>query len=300
MNQTAVQPPPPPPPMPLPSPAPTLVGIDGWFIAFTKRICSTKAPDLSNKISAAIVLFLIGATVIGLICLGISSISDSQHTNKPDDLTSAERLAKAKTACGNGSECLDKTEAEYQISKIPTSAPEYAEASGLLISIERQAKSQSADAVSGEDGAKQRSYDQMQRNFQGQANDNFVCTTSTESTPIVSFDGGTYWWKDDGRCAAKQQAKKDEDAQIYSYWSTVVRVNSDMDSSWLADEERTCKTYPDEKGKVATVSCNATSPTDHNIPVTFWGGVNRNTISDWKCRREKDFLDDRFVCRAVD
>jgi hypothetical protein len=34
----------------------------------------------------------------------------------------------------------------------------------------------------------------------------------------------------------------------------------------------------------------------NNIPVTFWGEVDRNTVSDWKCRREND----RFVCRATD
>jgi hypothetical protein len=33
---------------------------------------------------------------------------------------------------------------------------------------------------------------------------------------------------------------------------------------------------------------------------SFCGGVDRGTISDWKCRREKDVLVDRFVCRAVD
>jgi len=25
-----------------------------------------------------------------------------------------------------------------------------------------------------------------------------------------------------------------------------------------------------------------------HIPVRFWGGVDRNTVSNWKCRREKD------------
>jgi hypothetical protein len=113
----------------------------------------------------------------------------------------------------------------------------------------------------------------------------------------MSFDNGNNWWKDDGRCAEQLQKARDSNAQGYSYWSTTLRVDTDMDSSWLADEERTCQTYPDDKGKVSVVGCNATgSHRDHNIPVKFWGGVERNTVSDWKCRREGD----EFVCRAID
>ena len=33
-------------------------------------------------------------------------------------------------------------------------------------------------------------------------------------------------------------------SQLHSYWSTTVRVDTDMDSFWLPDKERTCKTYP--------------------------------------------------------
>jgi hypothetical protein len=113
----------------------------------------------------------------------------------------------------------------------------------------------------------------------------------------MSLDNSRTWQWDDGRCAPKLQAKRDEDAQLYSYWSTTLRVDTDMDSFWLKDEERTCQTYPDEKGRVAVVACNATgSHRDHNIPVKFWGGVDRGTISGWKCRRERD----DFVCRAID
>lgn len=96
---------------------------------------------------------------------------------------------------------------------------------------------------------------------------------------------------------AQEQAKRDEDAQIHSYWPTTLRVDTDMDSFWLKGEERVCQTYPDEKGRVSVVACNLTSSRrDHNIPVKFWGGVDRNVISGWKCRRE----DDDFVCRAID
>jgi hypothetical protein len=84
---------------------------------------------------------------------------------------------------------------------------------------------------------------------------------------------------------------------IHSYWPTTIRVDTDMDSSWLRDEERSCQTTPNDKGRVTVVACNASgSHRDHNIPVTFWGDPDRNTISDWKCRRESE----EFVCRAVD
>ena len=125
----------------------------------------------------------------------------------------------------------------------------------------------------------------------------FICNTSTNGKPIMSFDSGRTWAWDDGRCAWKLQAKRDEDAQIYSYWPTTLRVDADMDSFWLKGEERTCQTYPDAKGRVAIVACNLTgSHRDHNIPVKFWGGVDRHVISGWKCRREGD----DFVCRAID
>jgi hypothetical protein len=135
----------------------------------------------------------------------------------------------------------------------------------------------------------------------GEAHDPFTCANSTENTPIMSFDGGSNWWKDDGRCEARLQRAKDEDAKNASYIPTTLRVDTDMDSLWLPDEERTCQSYPNGKGKVATVACNGTeSNHNHNIPVRFWGGVDRNTVSSWKCRREKDLLSDEFVCRASD
>ena len=76
----------------------------------------------------------------------------------------------------------------------------------------------------------------------------------------MSFDFGHYWWSDDGRCTARlekereakeraeqeqraqQQKQRDADAELSSYWPTTLRVDSDIDSSWLPDEERTCTT----------------------------------------------------------
>jgi hypothetical protein len=92
------------------------------------------------------------------------------------------------------------------------------------------------------------------------------------------------------------QSKANDDSYFDSYWPTTIRVDTDMDSFWLVNEERVCQTFPGDKGKIAVVSCNATgSHRDHNIPVRFWGSVDRNTVSSWKCRRETD----EFVCRAI-
>jgi hypothetical protein len=89
-------------------------------------------------------------------------------------------------------------------------------------------------------------------------------------------------------------------ASLRSYWPTKIRVDTDMDSYWLPDEEQVCQTYPDKDGRVSVVACNASgSHRIHNISVTFWGDVDRNTTSDWKCRREKDIFKVEFVCRAI-
>lgn len=176
-----------------------------------------------------------------------------------------------------------------------------------------------------------RAWEQALRNFHGEASDPFQCSISAGNQPIVTFDNGLHWWTDeDDLCATETQTRRDEitrlreaqeaaaeeqeakaaadlqeqrdaNAKLSSYWPTTLRVDTDMDSSWLPSEERTCQTYPDDKGKIAVVACNATgSHRNHNIPVEFWGGVDRNTISDWRCRREKNLLDDKFVCRAID
>ena len=93
------------------------------------------------------------------------------------------------------------------------------------------------------------------------------------------------------------QEQRDSNASLSSYWPTTVRVDTDMDSFWLNGEERTCITTSGAKGRVAGVTCNDSgSHRTHNIPVKFWGGVDRNVGSSWQCRREGD----DFVCRALD
>lgn len=223
----------------------------------------------------------------------------------------------------------------HHLDLIPSSAPEYNDASKLRSMIQAfRVKLVAARQKAEEDHAamliKQKadhdrlthqsfdeSWEQRQRNVSGQAHDEYSCGTSQDDSPIVSFDYGHYWWTDDGRCAAElqkqrelreareaaEQRRREEEqrarntaAEPSSYWHTTLRVDTDMDSFWLPNEERTCQTYPDDKGRIAVVACNASgSHRDHNIPVKFWGGVDRNTVSSWKCRRESD----QFVCRAI-
>lgn len=91
------------------------------------------------------------------------------------------------------------------------------------------------------------------------------------------------------------QRQRDDAAQFYSYWPTTMRVDTDMNSFWLDQEEKTCMSYHDANGKVAGVSCQEKAHETHNIPVTFWGGVDRAVSSRWRCRREGE----KFVCRAI-
>ncbi len=275
-------------------------GIAKGFLGFTRLIFNigeAETPSFLDKFYSAVVLvFVLG--VLSLWAGGAVALAWESYIY--DHLSPGEHLARAKAACGGGSVCLDTSEAVHHLSGIQTAAPEYGEASRLRTAINQQEAHDEEQATQKSDEAKQKSREQMQRNFKGEAQDRFSCATSTENQPIVSFDDGRFWWKDDGRCGERMQKKRDEDAQIHSYWSTTVRVNTDMDSFWLPDEERTCQTSPDDKGRVATVTCDATAHAIHNIPVEFWGGVERNAVSNWKCRREKDIFQDQFVCRAID
>jgi hypothetical protein len=301
-------------------------------------------------------------TVTGLLLLLLcssfiyDSISDASGKYRENHLSPSEHLQRARELCPERSgeyKCTnaDANQAMAHLGRIPPNTPEYSEGKDLLSSIQsllakreavrkqqeeeqsaaaKRAAAERAAAIAKEQAERSRlmnqsedeSIAQMMKNVNGKAHDAFVCNTSTENTPIMSFDYGHYWWGDDGRCAAQQarqqellaeiraqqeeaerqtreqeQRKRDEDAELSSYWPTTIRVDTDMDSFWLRSEERTCKTYPDSNGRVSIVACNATgSHRDHNIPVKFWGAVDRNTVSEWKCRREGD----DFVCRALD
>jgi hypothetical protein len=291
-----------------------------------------------DRIALGIFLGIAAAVALSIIAAVVPSVYTEYHS---EHAPSSEQLEMARTICpaaaNDALACDDSgmNKALHHLDLIPSRAPEYNEASKLrsliyAFQVKLAADRQKAYEEHGAMLIKQKaehdrlinqSFDesikQWQRNLSGQAHDQYLCGTSENNSPIISFDFGHYWWTDDGRCAAVQQAQreiqeareaadqrrraeeqkqKDADAESSSYWPTTLRVDTDMDSFWLPNEERTCQTSPDDKGRVAVVACNTSgSHRDHNIPVKFWGGVDRNTISSWKCRRESD----QFVCRAI-
>jgi hypothetical protein len=252
-----------------------------------------------DRFAAALALF--GVSVVVMVGLG-DAIRDFRFTH----LSASEHLQLALSACGFNNanptgHCTSPLDADRQLAAIGPGKREYSQATLLRSAVNDQIRQDQLETEKRVAENRKLAYQRFQTNTSGEAHDPFTCATSTEQKPIVSFDEGITWWNDDGRCAAKQQKVKDSDAEIRSYISTTIRVDTDMESSWLPDEERTCQTYPDGKGRVATVSCNGEASTHaHNIPVKFWGGVDRNAPSDWKCRREKTLLSDEFVCRATD
>ncbi len=310
---------------------------DPVLVSAFKRGFSTfnKATTLEGKIALALLLVLIAGLLAGVLYESASDAYVNyrvKHLSPGEHLRIAHDLCPDMQRVFI---CVEPyaEQAIGHLQKIPPSAPEYTDASKLLSSIQssrerqraihqQQEQERAALLAKGQaernrlmSQSEEESRKQMWSNVSGQAHDAFTCSTSPENSPIMSFDYGRYWWVDDGRCAAQQakqeqqreeaeqqkdaqeQKKRDQDAELLSYWPTTLRVDTDMDSFWLPNEERTCQTYPAANGRVATVACSTSgSHRDHNIPVRFWGGVDRNRVSDWKCRREED----QFVCRAID
>jgi hypothetical protein len=275
-------------------------------------------------ISAFVGLLVLPCVLLGGVFIYLE-LSEAYDKFKFNHLSAAEHLHLAQDACRtnqyNGT-CVDPPTANLHLNKIPHDAAEYGDAYKLMEAIQLQqqaAEERQRQHLAGQEAqrlklanqTREESFEQMQRNVAGTAHDPYRCAaTSTVGTQFLTFDNGHYWWNDDGRCAAEElmrqaaaeqrqneqraahqrhQKQRDEDAQPSSYWPTTLRVDTDMDSFWLNNEERTCQTSPDDKGRVARVTCSGNaSHHDHSIPVKFWGGVDRNTVSDWKCRREGD------------
>jgi hypothetical protein len=227
-----------------------------------------------------------------------------KYSSPATHLRVAENILREHSNVSTPDDNEQLKQAVLHLEAVPSTAAEYKEAQRQLSLVrnqeeirQRQEEIRQRQLADREKNQRQLAWERASGNMQGTYHDPFTCSDSTENKPIMSFDNGTTWWLDDGRCAARQQKKRDEAAQASSYWSTTLRVDTDIDSSWLNNEERTCQTYPGEKGRVSVVACNASvSHRTHNIPVKFWGGVDRNTVSNWKCRREGD----DFVCRAID
>jgi len=280
---------------------------------------SRERRSFDRKLVVAALVFFFGFPLFLVIFFWASSVHDNYVFNH---LSPAQHKQRALAACaGICVKCVlcdNPTEALRHLYKIPVSAPEYLETAKLRGDLENQqrvAKATFAAEIAKSERLSHQSLEesraQLGRNLPGTDHDPFKCDESTDKTSIMSFDNGNHWWLDDGRCQdqfdkrlrgqqeqhERAQRMRDSDAEIYSFWSTTVRVNTDMNSFWLANEERTCQTLPDDKGRVSVVACNSDSThNEHNIPVKFWGGIDRNTISNWRCRREND----EFVCRALD
>ena len=255
-------------------------------IAKTIRAIS-KAVSAFYSASPNVAIFVICMLVVFCFVLCIIAFGNYQEFSF-NRLSPAEHFRLGKAAFEIG----DYTEAERQLRTIQNSGSEHDEAAGILSAIQKQRELQRKAAAMRTEDARER----MLGNMAGKYHDEFKCSISTDNKPIVSFDSGVTWWLDDGRCAVRSQKQRDADANVNSYWPTTVRVDTDMDSFWLNHEERTCQTAPDDKGRVSVVACSPSgNHRAHNIPVKFWGGVDRNTVSDWKCERDGE----DFVCKAI-
>lgn len=198
------------------------------------------------------------------------------------NLSASAHLVAAKAACRGLQDCKggDLFDAKRHLEAIPASSPESAEATSMLQEVRTAIR------------ANEKAEQERQR-----AAALFKCSASTTNQPIMSFDGGSTWMWDDGRCARIFQKERDRSAHNSSYFPTTLRVDTDIDSSWLPNEQRDCISYPDGTGQIATVTCNGDNTRHpHNIPIKFWGGVKRNVASDWKCT----LTDSEVVYKAVD
>ena len=204
-------------------------------------------------------LILLTLVSVGVITATVEGLTQAYNGYRFNHLSSAEHLRQAKDVCGPNVAgiCADPDDALRHLAKIPTTASEYGEASKIAFSIQQQKQRNSEEAKQKAAESEEQSREQMLRNVQGVIHDNFSCRVLADNELIslppghaleepsiavaMSFDGGQHWWADDGRCAAlpaevqaaKQKAEQDQrdaDAKLYSYWSTTVRVDTDMDS----------------------------------------------------------------------
>jgi hypothetical protein len=264
------------------------------FGSFLMKIIRASKAGARSFYAAAPNLALLGIAIglMGLIFVAAFVITIYQDISFKNQ-SPTEHLSKAKAAVTD----REFDSAVNHLLAIPANAPVHETAVTLLKTIQQKQEQERTLQAERKTRQSEEAYERLLGNRNGKYNDPFNCSVSTANAPIMSFDNGTTWWLDDGRCALREQQKKNQDASLSSYVPTTIRVDTDMDSFWLNNEERNCQTYPDNAGRVAVVGCNATgNHREHNIPVRFWGGVDRNTVSNWKCRRESE----NYVCRAID
>lgn len=76
-------------------------------------------------------------------------------------------------------------------------------------------------------------------------------------------------------------------------------VSIQIDGNWMMGEYRPCRSYP----ALDDLECTQRGAgAAHLLPVTFWGRIDRNEPSDWKCQRQHGVLAsaDSVVCWATD
>lgn len=76
-------------------------------------------------------------------------------------------------------------------------------------------------------------------------------------------------------------------------------VSVQIDGNWMMGEYRPCRLYPAPEDLECTQRLAGAA---HLLPVTFWGRIDRNESSDWKCQRQHGVLTstDSVVCWATD
>ena len=179
------------------------------------RAFNRSTPRATKNLLAGLLTFVLG----GMFIL-IGAVHDAY---KEVHMTPTDHLRKAKLLCpesqdrrGVFCQAYRQADAESELRAIRSTAPEYSEGNQLLSSIKTSNRKQ------------------MEDNFSNVSHDIYRCAHSTEGKLIVSFDDGNSWWIDDGRCAARMESTRDREAESSSYWPTTLRVDTDMNSSWLS------------------------------------------------------------------
>ena len=238
--------------------------------------------NLSNLVVVAIILFV-------LACLSVAVYQNYQFNHMTPD----EHLSAAHDDVWNA----DYDDAQRHLDAIPKTS----------LAHDSDEFDQVADALKKHKAALEQQTESENRTLQSSLPEvlcmggNDVTNGQRHFQEFMSLDNGKSWVDDDGSCVKAEQKERDADAKMYSYWPTTVRVEADINQSWLNHEERVCTSYPSAEGRVDRVICNPDAyNTGHNrlhdIPITFWGGVDRGHRSNWRCRREGD----DFVCWAID
>ena len=162
----------------------TIARVGSGIKSFLKALYATR----NARFAWGIFLFILA---LGFYEWALETWQEYSFTN----LSPAEHLVRAKEACAGTVTCADPAKALHHLRVIQAYAPEHTSAQEMIKQIELQRESEFTSAW---DRAKEK----MEANFRGEAHDKFDCAVSKDQRPMVSFDGRTTWWWDDGRCSA--------------------------------------------------------------------------------------------------